>query len=95
MLGVAECSLYRHGGRGSKRLGNPGVASELRRPVYRGIASRCIDFERILQQIASFKWDIKDIMSQQNAYINTSYMMSFGRLFDIHLFIYGICVLTF
>ncbi|XP_071803209.1 syndetin-like isoform X1 [Asterias amurensis] len=46
------------------------VASELRRPVYRGVASRCILFERMLQLMATVKWDIKDIMSQHSTYVD-------------------------
>ncbi|XP_022109307.1 syndetin-like [Acanthaster planci] len=46
------------------------VASELRRPVYRGVASRCIFFERILQLMSTVKWDIKEIMSQHSTYVD-------------------------
>ncbi|XP_038044483.1 syndetin-like [Patiria miniata] len=46
------------------------VASELRRPVYRGVASRCILFERMLQLMCTVKWDIRDIMSQHSTYVD-------------------------
>lgn len=46
------------------------VASELRRPVYRGVASRSINLERIPQMMMTVRWDIKDIMSQHSMYVD-------------------------
>ncbi|XP_072029065.1 syndetin-like isoform X2 [Amphiura filiformis] len=63
------------------------VASELRRPVYRGVASRCIDFEKILQLMFTVKWDIKDIMSQHSAYVDVllqEFQIFSNRLTDVN-----------
>ncbi|XP_041478383.1 syndetin-like [Lytechinus variegatus] len=46
------------------------VASDLRKPIYRGVASRCMDYDRILQLMMTVKWDIKDIMSQHSPYVD-------------------------
>ncbi|KAL9965975.1 hypothetical protein ACROYT_G023978 [Oculina patagonica] len=46
------------------------TAQELRRPVYRSVASRVIDYEQTLQLMTGVRWDIRDIMSQHNAYVD-------------------------
>ena len=46
------------------------MASELRKPVYWSVSSRVINYDTILQQMGSVKWDIKEIMSQHNPYID-------------------------
>ena len=46
------------------------MATELRKPVYWSVSSRVINYDIILQYMASVKWDIKDIMSQHNSYID-------------------------
>lgn len=46
------------------------TALELRRPVYRNVASRVIDYEQTLQYMTGVRWDIRDIMSQHNAYVD-------------------------
>ncbi|XP_072179287.1 syndetin-like [Diadema setosum] len=46
------------------------VASDLRKPIYRGVASRCMDYDRILQLMLTVKWDIRDIMSQHSHYVD-------------------------
>ena len=61
------------------------VASELRRPVYRGVASRCIDFEKILQLMATVKWDIKDIMSQHSAYVDVLLQVRIGIFYKYYV----------
>ena len=46
------------------------TTQELRKPVYRTVASRSIDFEKLLILMANVKWDIKDIMSQHSNYVD-------------------------
>lgn len=46
------------------------IAAELRKPVYWSVSSRVINYDIILQYMASVKWDVKDIMSQHNSYID-------------------------
>ena len=46
------------------------MATELRKPVYWSVSSRVINYDIILQYMASVKWDVKDIMSQHNSYID-------------------------
>ncbi|KAK6190358.1 hypothetical protein SNE40_002246 [Patella caerulea] len=47
------------------------IAVELRRPVYKHVSLRSVDYDSILQQMNTVKWDIKDIMSQHNSYVDT------------------------
>ena len=47
-----------------------GVASELRNPVYRAVAIQAVDFDQLLQMMASVKWDVRDIMSQHSGYVD-------------------------
>ncbi|XP_058972812.1 syndetin [Pocillopora verrucosa] len=46
------------------------TAQELRRPVYRSVGSRVIDYDQTLQLMTGVRWDIRDIMSQHNAYVD-------------------------
>jgi len=46
------------------------TAQELRRPVYRSVASRVIDYDQTLQLMTGVRWDVRDIMSQHNAYVD-------------------------
>lgn len=46
------------------------IASELRKPVYWAISVHSIDYSGILNLMANVRWDIKDIMSQHNAYVD-------------------------
>ncbi|XP_052286176.1 syndetin-like isoform X2 [Dreissena polymorpha] len=46
------------------------MASELRKPVYWAVSSRVINYEIVLQHMASVRWDVKEIMSQHNSYID-------------------------
>ncbi|XP_076450690.1 syndetin-like [Babylonia areolata] len=50
------------------------MATELRKPVYCPVASRAISYEHVLQQMNNVRWDIKEIMSQHNSYIDTLLM---------------------
>lgn len=43
---------------------------ELRKPVYRSVAGRCIDADHFVQMMSSVKWDVKDIMSQHSTYVD-------------------------
>ncbi|XP_038653506.1 syndetin [Scyliorhinus canicula] len=47
------------------------TASELRKPIYWIVAAKAIDYEQMLHLMANVKWDIKEIMSQHNVYIDT------------------------
>ncbi|XP_048579827.1 syndetin isoform X2 [Nematostella vectensis] len=46
------------------------TAPEIRRPIYRAVATRCIGYEKTLQLMTTVKWDIKEIMSQHNAFVD-------------------------
>ena len=47
------------------------MAVEVRKPVYGIVSYRCVTFDTVLQQMSSVRWDVKEIMSQHNAYIDT------------------------
>ncbi|XP_069067762.1 syndetin [Pleurodeles waltl] len=46
------------------------TASELRKPIYWIVAARAIDYEQMLLLMANVKWDVKEIMSQHNVYVD-------------------------
>ena len=46
------------------------TAQELRKPVYRTVAARAVDYDKILGMMASVRWDIRDIMSQHSHYVD-------------------------
>ncbi|KAL3842010.1 hypothetical protein ACJMK2_020083 [Sinanodonta woodiana] len=46
------------------------MATELRKPVYWAVSSNVIHFDSILQSMSTVKWDIKEIMSQHNPYVD-------------------------
>ncbi|XP_030056373.1 syndetin isoform X2 [Microcaecilia unicolor] len=46
------------------------TASELRKPIYWIVAAKAIDYEQMLLLMANVKWDVKEIMSQHNMYID-------------------------
>ncbi|XP_068094573.1 syndetin isoform X2 [Hyperolius riggenbachi] len=46
------------------------TASELRKPIYWIVAARAIDYEQLLLLMANVKWDVKEIMSQHNVYVD-------------------------
>ncbi|XP_076864898.1 syndetin isoform X2 [Brachyhypopomus gauderio] len=46
------------------------TASELRKPTYWIVAAKAIDYEQMLMLMAGVKWDIKEIMSQHNVYVD-------------------------
>ncbi|XP_064648148.1 syndetin-like [Lineus longissimus] len=56
-----------------------GVTPELRQPVYTAVAARSIDYDQLIQLMASVRWDIKDIMSQHSTYVDQV-------LRDFHIF---------
>ncbi|XP_032093285.1 syndetin isoform X1 [Thamnophis elegans] len=47
------------------------TASELRKPIYWIVAAKAIDYEQMLLQMANMKWDVKEIMSQHNIYVDS------------------------
>ncbi|KAL7829541.1 hypothetical protein AOLI_G00304260 [Acnodon oligacanthus] len=46
------------------------TASELRKPTYWIVAAKAIDYEQMLLLMSGVKWDIKEIMSQHNVYVD-------------------------
>uniref|UniRef100_A0A8C7ZWN8 VPS50 EARP/GARPII complex subunit n=1 Tax=Oryzias sinensis TaxID=183150 RepID=A0A8C7ZWN8_9TELE len=46
------------------------TASELRKPIYWVVAAKAIDYEQMLLMMAGVKWDIREIMSQHNIYVD-------------------------
>ena len=47
------------------------TASELRKPIYWIVAGKATDYEQMLLLMANVKWDVKEIMSQHNIYVDT------------------------
>lgn len=47
------------------------TANELRKPVYWIVAAKAIDYEQMLLLMANVKWDVKEIMSQHNVYVDS------------------------
>ncbi|BFZ05032.1 hypothetical protein BsWGS_08071 [Bradybaena similaris] len=47
------------------------MAGEVRKPVYGVVSRQCVNYEFVLQQMSLVKWDVKEIMSQHNSYIDT------------------------
>lgn len=46
------------------------TASELRKPIYWIVAGKAIDYEQMLLLMTNVKWDVKEIMSQHNVYVD-------------------------
>ncbi|XP_067655152.1 syndetin-like [Haliotis asinina] len=46
------------------------MAAELRKPIYKAVAVHAIDYEFVLQQMSNVRWDVKEIMSQHNNYVD-------------------------
>lgn len=46
------------------------TAHELRRPIYQAVAGRVVDFNMIINFMSNVKWDIKEIMSEHNTYVD-------------------------
>uniref|UniRef100_A0A8C5C806 VPS50 subunit of EARP/GARPII complex n=1 Tax=Gadus morhua TaxID=8049 RepID=A0A8C5C806_GADMO len=46
------------------------TASELRKPIYWIVAAKAIDYEQMLLMMSGVKWDIREIMSQHNVYVD-------------------------
>ncbi|XP_077862394.1 syndetin-like [Saccoglossus kowalevskii] len=59
------------------------VAHELRIPVYRSVATKAIDFEQMIQMMTNVRWDIKEIMSQHNPYVD--WLLQELQLFDLRI----------
>nr|XP_006114543.1 syndetin isoform X3 [Pelodiscus sinensis] len=47
------------------------TANELRKPIYWIVAAKAIDYEQMLLLMANVKWDVKEIMSQHNIYVDS------------------------
>ncbi|XP_034375196.1 syndetin isoform X1 [Arvicanthis niloticus] len=46
------------------------TASELRKPIYWIVAAKAIDYEQMLLLMTNVKWDVREIMSQHNIYVD-------------------------
>lgn len=46
------------------------VAPDLRQPVYFFVSVKGVDYEKILSQMSFVRWDVREIMSQHNEYVN-------------------------
>lgn len=46
------------------------MAAELRKPVYWTVSVQAVDYDNILHHMSGVKWDVKDIMSQHNSYVD-------------------------
>lgn len=47
------------------------MAEELRKPVYWSVSAQAVNYDQVQGQMASVRWDIKDIMSQHNPYVDS------------------------
>lgn len=47
------------------------MAEEVRKPVYWSVSAQAVNYDQVLGQMASVRWDIKDIMSQHNPYVDS------------------------
>ncbi|KAL5006892.1 hypothetical protein ScPMuIL_015698 [Solemya velum] len=52
------------------------MATELRKPVYWSVTGQSVDYDNVLQHMNTVRWDVKDIMSQHNSYVD-HLLMSF------------------
>lgn len=55
------------------------TASELRKPIYWMVAAKAIDYEQMLLLMAGVKWDIREIMSQHNVYVDVLLKVTEGQ----------------
>ncbi|XP_064613648.1 LOW QUALITY PROTEIN: syndetin-like [Liolophura sinensis] len=46
------------------------MCHELRRPIYGSVAAQAIDYDKLQQLMSAVKWDVKEIMSQHNVYVD-------------------------
>lgn len=47
------------------------MAEEVRKPVYWSVSAQAVNYDQVQGQMASVRWDIKDIMSQHNPYVDS------------------------
>uniref|UniRef100_A0A8C5R3H3 VPS50 subunit of EARP/GARPII complex n=1 Tax=Leptobrachium leishanense TaxID=445787 RepID=A0A8C5R3H3_9ANUR len=47
------------------------TASEIRKPIYWIVAAKAIEYEQTLLIMGNVKWDVKEIMSQHNVYVDS------------------------
>ncbi|XP_077599038.1 syndetin isoform X2 [Stigmatopora nigra] len=62
------------------------TTSELRKPIYWMVAAKAIDYEQMLLLMSGVKWDIREIMSQHNIYVDVllkEFEMFNERLADV------------
>lgn len=43
----------------------------MRKPVYWSVSAQAVNYDQVQGQMASVRWDIKDIMSQHNPYVDS------------------------
>lgn len=56
------------------------VAQDLRLPVYTSVACRCLDMEQLVGHMSRVQWDIKEVMSQHNGYIDLILQVTYFSL---------------
>lgn len=54
------------------------MATELRKPVYWSVTGQSVDYDNVLQHMNTVRWDVKDIMSQHNSYVDHLLMVISG-----------------
>ncbi|XP_048779720.2 syndetin-like isoform X2 [Ostrea edulis] len=47
------------------------MAEEVRKPVYWSVSTQAVNYDLVQGQMSSVRWDIKDIMSQHNPYVDS------------------------
>jgi hypothetical protein len=52
------------------------MAEEVRKPVYWSVSAQAVNYDLVQGQMNSVRWDIKDIMSQHNVYVDTMLLVS-------------------
>lgn len=56
------------------------MAVELRRPVYGVVSAKSLNFEYFLNAISSTNWEITELMSQHNVYVDFILQVNFNNL---------------
>ena len=59
------------------------MAAELRKPVYWTVSVHSIDYDLVLGHMTAVRWDVKEIMSLHNSYV------------DVLLKVYILCNVNF
>lgn len=68
------------------------MCHELRRPIYGSVAAQAIDYDKLQQLMSAVKWDVKEIMSQHNVYVDVILQVSWYCSPQLWYHIRGYCL---